>query len=361
MANRPLHSDAQDARQAQPTAASTLRQVAKLSGVSVATASRVINNSKAVDPDTRARVEAAVDKLHYVPNGAARALSKDSAATIGAIVPTLENPNFAIGVNALQLRCQQEGYTLLLSSSNYNAEAELEQARILISRGIDGLMLVGTHHAPELIDLLRLKGVPYVNTWVFNHGDPTPCVGFDNHEAAYRLTKYLLDLGHRDFGVIAGMTRNNDRAVARVDGIHQALLDANVSLPRECLIERPYRVADGREAMRALLTSEHRPSAVICGNDLLAFGASIAASELGMEVPTDVSVAGFDDLDFSAHLRPALTTMRVPAQEIGTRAADFLLARIAGRPVPPQVRVEIELVVRGSTAPPTQRQGRTAK
>jgi len=328
----------------------TVQDVARVAGVSVASVSRALNNGS-VRPAMREKVKAAADKLGYVPHGAAQALKLRRSRTIGAIIPTLENPNFAVGVEAMQRHVMNAGYTLLLSSSNYDPNQEFAQVKTLVGRGVDGIMLVGSEHDPDLYQFLDSKKVPRVSTWVLCEEDINPSVGFDNKKAAIDLATYLLDLGHKDFGIIAGLSATNDRAQARVDGIQEALAKNGLSVPAQQLIEKPYKIFEGQLAMRSFLAMEKPPTAVICGNDLLAFGALTECQMQGVRVPDEVSIAGFDDLDFAARLVPPLTTIRVPADEIGIKAAEYLLARIENKKMMSNTEIEVNLVVRGSTGP----------
>lgn len=331
------------------------RDVARLAGVSVATVSRVLNASGPVADKVRRQVVAAVEALGYTPNAAARALVRSRSETIGAVVPTLENASFAIAVEALQARLRAAGYTLLLASSGYDSANESTQVRTLLGRGVEGMVVVGGNHDAEIEQLCAARGVPLVQTWTLR--PDAPCVGFDNRAVGRQLADYLLDLGHRHIGVIAGVTRGNDRAAARVAGIAEALAARGLALAREHLIERPYRIAEGQIGLRALLASEPRPTAVICGNDLLAFGALLEARKHGIAVPGELSIAGIDDLEFAAELDPPLTTLRVPAAEIGRRSAEYLIDRLEGRTVAAVTEVATSLIVRGSTAPVPTKQG----
>ncbi len=331
-----------------------LSDVAALAGVSAATASRALNTPDKVGTELRDRVRAAAAALGYVPDAAARALASRRSRTIGAVVPTLDNPIFATGVQRLESRLNERGYALVVASSDYRADKELHQAINLLERGIEGLMLTGTEHHPSLHALLETRGVPHVNTWV-DAGDAVhPCIGFDNVEAAVRLTNFLLDLGHARFAMIAGIAEGNDRAAARIVGVREALARRGLRLDVDRLIEEPYSVGAGRDGLRAVLAGapEARPTAVICGNDLLAYGAVFEAAAMDLDVPGDLSVVGFDDAELSSHIPPGLTTMHVPSGEMGALAADYLVNRIEGKTARHRTRVEVRLVVRGSTAPP---------
>lgn len=331
-----------------------LSDVAALAGVSPATASRVLNRPDRVGREMRERVQAAAATLGYVPDAAARALASRRSRTIGAVVPTLDNPIFATGVQGLESRANERGYSLVVASSDYRIDKELRQATMLLERGIEGLMLMGTEHHPSLYALMKTRGVTHVNSWVDEGDAEHPCIGFDNAEAAVRLTNYLLDLGHRRFAMIAGIAAGNDRAAARVDGVREALARRGLQLDKGHFIEIPYGVREGRDGLRSVLAgaATTRPTAVVCGNDLLAFGAIFEAASMGLEVPGDLSVVGFDDTELSSHIPPGLTTMHVPSAEMGERTADYLVDRIEGEAVRHRTRVEVRLVVRGSTAPP---------
>lgn len=329
-----------------------LLDVALEAAVSTATVSRALNDPAKVRPDLAERVHAAIRRLGYVPHGAARALASHRSQTIGAVVPTLDNAIFARGIEALQQRLSEDGYTLLLAMSEYDLAREVSQVGKLIERGIDGLMLIGEAHDPGLYALLDAKGLPYINTWVFREASPHPCIGFKNSEAAHRIASYLIDIGHCDIAMIAGISRHNDRAADRIVGVRRALSERGLPFPDSMLIERRYDVAEGRQALRQLLSRPTPPTAVICGNDVIAFGALFEARTLGIQVPHDLSIVGFDDLDLAGQVDPPLTTMHVPSVRMGKGAADYLLARLAGEKPSNATELEASLIIRGTTAPP---------
>jgi LacI family transcriptional regulator len=332
------------------TGAAGLKDVAKRAGVSTATVSRVINSTAVVSDEMRRRVEQACGALGYIPNGAARALSTRRSRTIGAVVPTIENDGFARTVFALQRSLQQAGRTLLLANSDYDPAIELEAVMRLLSQGIDGLLLIGGEHDKLLRRHLERKHVPVIEAWTL--ASVSASVGFDNARAASVLADHLLDLGHRHIAIVAGRLEHNDRAAARVLGVRDSLRRRGLAVHAEWLTEQPYRVGEGRRAAQQLLAGGPRPSAILCGNDQLAFGVLAEARALGLTVPRDLSVTGFGDSDYAEFLDPPLTTMHVPADEIGQRAAAYLLSRIAGEPVEQTSTVEVRLIVRATTAHP---------
>ncbi|OJU01163.1 MAG: hypothetical protein BGN87_16135 [Rhizobiales bacterium 65-79] len=332
-----------------------MRDVASRAGVSIATVSRFINDPETLSPDMRARVEDAVRALGYIRHGAARALSMRRSHAIGAIIPTVDNPTRASKVAALQKHCRENGYNVLLALSEYDLDLELQQCRNLVEAGADGLMLEGGLHHPELYELLESRNIVFVNTIVYDPASPYPNIGFDNRGMARRLAEHLLDLGHTEFGVISGPRGSNDRARERVEGVHRALAKKGLPLPAERVVERPYRVAEGRLGLKTLMELPSPPTAVICGNDVLAFGAILEAQALGYDVPGDVSIAGFDDLDWASQLPPGLTTIALPAPKVGLLAARYLLETLAGKAMPHATEVEVRLIRRGSTGPAPKR------
>ncbi len=329
----------------------TARDVALRAGVSPSTVSRVLNGTVSVRPDKHDAVVRAAAALGFVANGAARALSTRRFMAVGAVVPNLENEGFLRALSAFQERLRRDDYTLVVTSAGYDLDRELLEASFLLERGIDGLMLVGDIHRPALLRRIERGGIPLVQT--FSLSRHRGCVGFDNAAASARATEYLLDLGHRRFGVITGQRRENDRGGARVQGVVRTLAARSLAIRPEHDVEVTYGIRDGRDALRQILSAGgERPTAVLCGTDQLAFGAMIEAHARGVDVPGELSVVGFNDADYAAFLRPALTTLRLPSTEIGAAAAEHLLARMAGRPTVRVTELEPQLVVRASTGPP---------
>ena len=328
-----------------------LTDVARVANVSLATASRVLNQPVIVSPEVRERVLAAVQALSYTPDRMARALSSGRSFIVGAVVPTLGNAIFADGVEALQDRLGDLGYTLLLSNSQYNQQKELEQVKALLEHGVDGLVLVGDTFKPEMVSLIRQRGTPCVSTYGAQSRNGFPSIGIDNRAATFELTRYLLDLGHREFGVISNTALSNDRSQARLVGIVEALTGFGLTLEAERIIEieKPI-VANGRAGLRKLLEVQPAITAVVCTTDALAVGAVAAARSFGREVPRDLSISGFDDVEIAAETDPPLTTVRVPASPIGRAAAENLVRAIQGEELPINILFPARIMIRGSTS-----------
>jgi LacI family transcriptional regulator len=268
-------------------------------------------------------------------------------------VPTIDNAIFARGLQAFQRRMAAAGQHVLLAFSDYDPDQELAQASNLIARGADAIALTGISQHPALIERLHQRGLPWVHCLSFPAPAGRACVGFRNREAVAKAVRYLVDLGHRRVGMLAGVTAHNDRAAARLAGVREALAQAGLRLEHDDVREAPYELQAAREAARSLLAGPGRPTALLCGNDVLAWAVLIEAQAQGVAVPRELSVVGFDDLELSSHWQPALTTIHVPTERLWTLAAEHLLGRLDGTvPEPVQQELQVELVVRGSTAPP---------
>ncbi|MEP7330033.1 MAG: LacI family DNA-binding transcriptional regulator, partial [Betaproteobacteria bacterium] len=248
----------------------TLRDVARAAGVSTATVSRAFNRPDAVREPLRQRVQAAASELRYIPNAAARTLASRRSQVIGIIVPSIDNANFAQGVAAIQMRMEVAGYGVLVAAHAYDLDREVAQARTMVERGVEALALVGVRHRPALRLLLGEYGIPYVCQGAYAPAEEGASVGFDNRRAAYVAARYLLGLGHRRIGMIAGITRDNDRASGRVAGVREALVEAGVAAPEALdsgvdamahtwaavgVIESTYSFDAARIATRQLLAS----------------------------------------------------------------------------------------------------------
>jgi LacI family transcriptional regulator len=331
-----------------------LSDVARLAQCSTGTASRALTRPEMVSKEVIKRVQDAVEQLGYTPNNAAKSLRSRHSHIIGVIIPTIDHSIFAQAVNALENRLSRQGYSLLVTTSEFDLKRELQKAQMLVERGSEGIVLVGRMHDPKLYEFLDGRRIPYVSTYAYRPADGRPFIGFDNARATMQIAEYLFTLGHTDIGVISGATIDNDRAGDRVEGVREAYRSRGKELPPDRISEQPYTVNGGREGLRYLLSKGKRPpTAVICGSDILAFGALSECNALGLRVPEDISIIGFDDHELAAHLR--LTTMQVPAVEMGQRAADYLVARLKGATVSDYAELEVRLIARDTAGPPKAR------
>ena len=331
----------------------TLADVAERAGVSTATVSRCLNSPDRVTKATRDRVEKAVRDLGYSPNFGARALAARRTGTVGAVIPTMENAIFARALQAFQEELRDHGMTLLVASSGYSPEIEEEQIRTLVARGADALLLIGHDRSEELYHFLERHDVPVLVSWVHEKTALRPSIGFDNKKAMRALADEVLKMGHRTIGVITAEQAGNDRARDRVEGVRAALASCDLPANDLAIIETPYSIENGRDAFARLMRRTPRPTAVICGNDVLAAGALQRAKEMNMHVPGDVSITGFDDIEIAILVDPPLTTVHVPHRAMGRQAARILIDVIRnGAPLLHSVELSTDVRLRGTLGPP---------
>lgn len=329
--------------------------IARAAKVSTATVSRVLNHYPLVREEVRARVRRAMDKLGYFPHGAARSLVLKRSWTVGAVVPTLDSDIFARNINALMNRLRQHDYTLIVSSSAYSHETENHLVRRLLERGVDGLCLVGARRPGETVEMLNRSGKPFVYTYITSASASGPTVGFSNRGASATLVDHLVELGHRRIGMFAGITACNDRAAERLAGARARLKRRGLRLDGASTMELPYTIQAARTAFRKIAANGNLPTALICGNDILAMGVMFEAAVMGIAIPHQLSVAGFDNHPLTAHLSPSLTTIDVPADQMGEITADNLIKAIIDGVRLPNVVLPAPLLVRGTTARPEKR------
>lgn len=324
----------------------TIRDVAKVAGVSPITVSRALNNPGLVTPDTLERVRAVVARTGYVPNFLAGSLRSRRSRVIAAVFPQITNSMFVDTIQALTDRLRADGYQVLLGLSSYEMREDELIAGIL-GRRPEGIYLTGISHSPDTRRRLAASHIPVVEAWDLT---PTPIdvlVGFSHEKAGAAMARHLVARGHRDIGLVWG---NDQRAHVRRHGFAEALAEAGIEAVSTRLEPAPGMFQHGREGLAELLRQGARVSAVACSSDPLAQGVIAEARDRGLRIPEDLAVIGFGDFDFAAHTSPALTTIAIEKATIGRLAAEALIARIEGREVPERiVDVGFRLVERAST------------
>ncbi len=325
--------------------------VAQVARVSAATVSRSINHPEQVNPATRKRVENAIRKTGYIRNRAAQVMHGRRSATLGLIVPTINYSIFAELVQSFNDTVAAHGFALLLATHDYNLKNEYHVLRKLLEHRVDGVALIGLEHSEDAFNLLESQNVPTISIWNFDPDSRISCVGSDNFEAGSVAADHLLTLGHRKIGYVFPPTEGNDRARNRIGGVRQTLADANITVPQSWQAESLYSIAASRKACLALLGSGNRPTALICGNDTIAHGAISAAMELGISIPSQLSIIGIGDFAGSGEMFPSLSTVRIPAKTIGERAGDYLVNSIgnSGSRTVERLKIAVELQQRATT------------
>lgn len=333
--------------------AATLADVAQQAGVSTATVSRFLNQPDLVRPDKRARVDAAIESLGYIPHGMARSLASARSRMVGAVFPRINSILFGSFFGELQRRLGEAGYLLVVASSEYAMEIEEVQVRELLARGVDALVLVGHEHTPATWRMLEQGGIPFIVTWTWreDRGDIVQ-VAFSNADSMAAITEHVVALGHRRIGYLSGRLKGNDRARARLEGFRRTLEKQGLPLPEAAVEQVPFDIDAAASAFGRLMGGKKGITAVVCGSDLLAMGALREARRLGLDVPGDVTVTGLDDTEMASCTGPPLTTIRTPRAEMATRAARMLIGRLERDEPLQSVRLETQLVYRASSGPP---------
>ncbi|SLN40921.1 HTH-type transcriptional repressor PurR [Roseovarius gaetbuli] len=298
--------------------------VAKAAKVSISTVSRAYNHPELVKPATRKKIDAAVRRLGYIRNRAAQTIHGIRSGTIGLVVPTIDHAIFAEVIQAFSDAVEPYGFTLLVASHGYDLEREYGALRKFLEHRVDGLALIGLDHSAESYNLIQRQDIPAISIWNYDKTSILPCVGADNRHAGELAARHLVDLGHRDIGMVFPPTRDNDRARDRQQGAMSVLADLPRATPKEWIVETPYSIADTKEAVTRMLSQPALPTAILCGNDVLAVGAIYAAMRCGLRVPDDISIIGIGDFKGSREMEPGLTTVRLPARTIGELAGKEL-------------------------------------
>ncbi len=341
--------------------AATIREVAALADVSTATVSRTLRRSANVDPATRARVEEAANALRYRPSGVARSLKLRSTRTIGLIVTDIENPYFPQIVRAIEDAARERGHSVLLADGRRDPERELESLDLLAEREVDGLIIASSELSARHRERIRELPCPVVIVNSESTLAAVPAVVSDNVEGGRIAVGHLLALGHEHLVYITAPSEDNRAAAERLEGAVAGLRRLGVQRPLAVIAAEAGAEGGSGAAHRAM---ELHPgtTALLCYNDLTAVGAIRGLRAEGREVPHDVSVMGFDDIEIAAYMYPALTTIRQATTEMGRWAVESLYERIAAGREPAAStadrasgetrRLPVELVARESTAPP---------
>jgi len=325
----------------------TIRDVARLAGVSPITVSRVINHPELVMERTRDAVRLVIDQTGYVPNMLAGALSSARSRLVAAIVPSVTNLIFLETVQALTDRLRRAGYQTFFGFSGYPGTREDELILAALSRRPDGIFLTGVRHARKTRERLLAARVPIVETWDLTKAPLDMLVGFSHERVGAVVATRLLQLGYKRFYVV---TADDERALRRRRAFESTLRRHGITDVQAVEVPAPSTFALGREAMAHLLSTGFHSGVIFCSSDTLAHGVLTEAQSRRLAVPGRVSIVGFGDLEYAAHTAPALSTVRIDRVGIGVRAADALLASMSGEPARDKViDLGFEFVERGTT------------
>ncbi len=336
----------------QPTKADIVA-VAKAAKVSASTVSRAFNHPDLVRPTTRKKIERAVEKLGYIRNRAAQAMHGKRSGTIGVLVPTINHAIFAEVIQSFSDAVDEAGFTILLASHGFDLEREYSILRKFLEHRVDGIALIGLDHRDATFNLIDQQDVPALAIWNYDAGSRISCIGAENTQAGRLAAQHLIDLGHRDIALVFPATEENDRARGRLQGARDVLAENDCAVSDDWQVETLYSIAHAKRDCVRLLKQPNRPSALLCGNDVIAQGAVYAAHQIGLSVPRDLSIVGIGDFKGSGDIEPALTTISIPADTIGALAGKQMVESIASGAGPVQrVKCDVTCIIRDTTAPP---------
>ncbi len=326
---------------------SNIRDVAKAAGVSVATVSRALSSPEKVSESALQKVHEAIRDIGYRPNLLARSFRSARSYSIVVLVPDITNPFFAQVIQAIEDRAQKAGYAVLLGDTRELSKREQEYVSRVETRLADGVIQLRPHSMS-----MNELNIPWVNACGCE-STSGPSVRIDNIGSAQKITDHLIELGHRRIAVIAGL-KDNPHSIERLAGYKASLHNAGIRFDPDLVVDGDFTLWSGQQLTHALIKREPRPTAVFCMSDQMAIGAIQAIKAAGLGVPDDLSIAGFDDIQFARYWEPQITTIAQPAEQLGIQSVELLLRIIEGGEDLSQVEIVLptEFVARDSTAPP---------
>jgi len=329
----------------------TIRDVARLAGVSTATVSATLSGTAFVSEALQARVREAVETLGYSPHGIARSLKRGSSRLLGLIIPDVTNPFFTELVHAVEELARADGYAMLLCDTGFDLGREREMLALMRMQRVDGIVLCPAGGEADYAGAFAIgRGTPIVLADSAPPGAAVDAVVIDNHGAAFAATSHLLDCGHVLIATVAGPERGLP-GLERERGFAAALAARGLAPEPAYIVHGDFSEEGGASAVAALIGLEPRPTALFVANNQMLVGVMRCLHEAGLSVPSDISVAAIDDFPWASAFRPALTTVRQPIGDLAAHAVRLLVARIAGDQKEPQ-RIELPatLVLRESVA-----------
>ncbi len=327
----------------------TMKDIARLAGVSTSTVSHVINKSRFVSDEIAERVNNAAQQLNYAPSALARSLKMNRTKTIGMLVTTSTNPFFGEVVKGVERSCYHQGYNLILCNTEGDNQRMKASINTLLQKRVDGLLLMCSTLEGERLDVFdRYPDIPIV---VMDWGPilfASDKIQDNSLQGGYMAAKHLIECGHKEIGCITGPLIR-PQAQMRYEGYKRALAEAGIAINPDWIVESDFECEGGYQAFEKLYQRGKLPSALFVSNDMMAMGVIQAASQRGLRVPDDLSLIGYDDVHIAKFMTPALTTIHQPKYRLGKAAVDTLLYRLENPDTTAQVvQLEPTLVVRNS-------------
>jgi LacI family transcriptional regulator len=301
----------------------SLKDVAKLAGVGLGTASRVLNNHASVTEETRKLVQEAMKALNYQPNAIARSLKMNSTMTVGILIPDISSAFFPEIVRGIEDIANESQYNIILCNTDLYYHKEKLALNMFHEKKVDGVLFISNPVSEVTMDKFKEMNIPVV--LVSTHkGNELPSVVINNEKAAYKAVDYLCKLGHKKIAILAGLFDDPNAGIPRLQGYIKALSDNGIKFDKDLVYEGNYRYKSGYENMKEILSKGTIPTAVFAVSDLMAIGASKAILEEGLKIPEDISVMGFDGVEAAEFFYPPITTINQPRYEMGAEAMRLL-------------------------------------
>jgi len=327
----------------------TIKDVAREVGVSINTVSRALNGKPDVSPETRRLVLKTAQRLNYMPNKLARGLRSNKTGIIGVIVADIANPFFSAVVKGMGKAAKGLGYSIILQDTSENYKNEEEAIQIMISEQVDGLLITPVQTEKRSIHMLQESGIPFVLVARYFDDADTDYVVADDVQGGYLATAHLIEKGHEKIAFINGPPYNSS-AIERFQGYKKALEEHDIGLNESLIRNGALTMEDGYTYGKALLMDhDPQPTALFTFSDFVALGAMKAVREVGLRIPEDIAIVGYDDIDFAFCLESPLTTIRFPKREIGEEAISVLEKKIDGQKCHSNLKIPVELVIRQSS------------
>ncbi|MDP4144543.1 MAG: LacI family DNA-binding transcriptional regulator [Bacillota bacterium] len=331
----------------------TIKDVAKLAGVSPSTVSRVISDSSRISDETKRNVRSVMEELGYYPNAIARSLVSKSTNTIGIVMPqsaerSLLNPFFPVVLSGISAAAHEKDYCIVLSTGNTEKE-QMESIKEIVTSGrVDGVIIMYSSMDNVILESMKKFKMPVIIIGKPLQTDGILYVDNDNVAAAYEVTKELIDRGHKDIALVSGHF-GYVVSLDRLDGYRAALVDNNIGINRKLIIECEFNKEDGYRGMKEMLDKGVRPTAVVVTDDIMALGVMEAIKEQGMRIPEEIEIISFNNIPFADLCNPGLTSVDVNAYTLGYEASKLIIEKIKSEDDKGRVIVPTRIFYRGTT------------
>jgi LacI family transcriptional regulator len=327
----------------------TIRDIAKMAEVSHTTVSRVLNNDPRVREETKTRILRIVKECDFQPDPRARSLAMQRSKLIGLIVPDIRNPFFAEMARGIEDKANQKGYNVIFCSTDEKPERMEDYVKLMMKAGVDGLIFATARHHEPVVEKLINERFPVVLVGRKLRGEDFNYVVFDNFKGAYEITTHLINLGYRKIAIIIGPSKFST-ASDRLRGYQKALKDHDININQDYIVQGPFKRETGYKGTKRLLKMKDRPEAIFGGTDYIAMGAIDAVSEMGLIIPEDIALVGFDDTEFSSMHKISLTTVAQRKYRMGHLAIQILIENLESerRDYSHKIIVEPQIIIRES-------------